>query len=144
MPSSFPLRCRCRLTFDAGLVDNPLKEHFGRPRPYNLDSSLHAICETNKENSYPSGHSLNGYLYAYTLAQMIPEKQSEILRRADEYAHNRLVCEAHYPTDIEASRRVALVVFGYLLANQHFVDELRAARAETRLLLHLPELASAR
>lgn len=129
---------------DAGLIDNPLKKHFGRPRPYNLDASLHAICETNKENSYPSGHSLNGYLYAYTLAQMVPEKQAEILTRADEYAQNRIVCEAHYPSDIEASRRVALVVFGYLLANPRFVDELTAAREETRRGLHLPELTATR
>ena len=127
---------------DSGLIDNPLKKHFGRPRPYNLDTSLHAICKTNKENSYPSGHSLNGYLYAYTLAQMVPEKLTEILTRADEYAHSRVVCEAHYPSDLEASRRVALVVFGYLLANPRFTDELNAARAETRRGLHLPEFTA--
>ena len=128
---------------DAGLVDNPLKMHFGRPRPYNLDASLHPICETNKENSYPSGHSLNGYLYAYALAQILPERHAEILARADEYAHNRVVCEAHYPTDLEASRRVALVVFGYMLANPRFQAELAAAREETRRALHVGDVASA-
>ena len=144
-PQQFPLTMSlsAHLRNDASLIDNPLKRRFGRPRPYNLDSSLHAICETNKENSYPSGHALNGYLYAYALAQIVPEKQAEILKRADEYAHNRLVCEAHYPTDIEASRRIALVIFGYLLANPRFVNELTAARTETRQLLHLPEMSAA-
>jgi acid phosphatase (class A) len=123
---------------DAGIVDNPLKQRFGRPRPYNLDTTLHPVCETNKEASYPSGHSMNGYLYAFTLAEMVPEQHDAILRRADQYAYNHVVCGSHYLTDTQASRQLASFLFGYLLSNSHFLQELGAATSETRKALRLP------
>ena len=127
---------------DAGIIDNPLKQTFGRLRPYNLDPTLHPICETNKENSYPSGHSLNGYLYAFALAEIVPEQHDAILRRADEYAYHRVVCGSHYVSDTQASRQIASFVFGNLLANPRFQQELDAATRETRRQLHLAPLIS--
>ncbi len=123
---------------DAGLIDNPLKTLFHRLRPYNLDHSLHPVCETNQEMSYPSGHSINGYLYAFTLAEILPDRYDAILSRADEYARNRVVCGSHYPSDIEASRRIASFVFGALLATPRFTAELQAARTEVRKYLLNP------
>jgi acid phosphatase (class A) len=123
---------------DAGLIDNPLKEHFHRLRPYNFDKTLHPVCETNQGFSYPSGHSINGYLYAFALAEMLPEQSARILARAQEYAQHRVVCGVHYPSDIEASRRVASFVFGYLLAQPAFQRDLEAARQEIRGNLGFP------
>ena len=120
------------LRSDAGLIDNPLKGHFHRLRPYNFDKTLHPVCETNLEFSYPSGHSINGYLYAFALAEMLPEQSAGILARAQEYAQHRVVCGVHYPSDIEASRRVASFVFGYLLAQPAFQRDLESARREIR------------
>jgi acid phosphatase (class A) len=122
---------------DAGVVDPPLKNLYSRPRPFISDTTLHPVCEAKPEGSYPSGHSLNGYLYAYALAEIVPEKHAEILARADDYAHNRIVCGVHYPSDLEASRRAASIVFGYMLANPRFQHELAAAREETRHHLNL-------
>jgi acid phosphatase (class A) len=68
---------------------------------------------------------------------MVPEKRREILERADDYAHNRLVCGVHYPSDIAASRNAAYAVFGYMLGTPRFQMELAAARAETRKHLGL-------
>ena len=115
-----------------------LKSSFHRPRPFQFDGSLHPVCELSKEpNSYPSGQTLSGYLLAFTLVQMVPEKREQILQRAD-YAHNRLVCGVHYASDVEASRNIAYVMFGYMLANPRFEKELAAARVETRQHLGLP------
>ena len=125
---------------DAGIIDNPLKERFARQRPYNFDVTLHPVCETNKEGSYPSGHTLNGYLYAFTLAEIVPEEHDAILRRAEEYAFHRVVCGSHYVTDVQASRQIASFVFGYLLATPRYREELRDATTETRKQLHLPPL----
>jgi acid phosphatase (class A) len=127
---------------DAGIIDNPLKQKFGRLRPYNFDTTLHPVCETNKEASYPSGHSINGYLYAFTLAEVVPEQHDAILRRADEYAHNRVVCGSHYVTDTQASRQLASFIFGYLLANPRFQEELDSATLETRQRLHFAPLSA--
>jgi len=117
---------------------DPLKAAFQRPRPYQLDPTLHPVCAmTDKPNSNPSGHALSGYLLALTLAQMVPEKSQEILARADDYAHNRLVCGVHYPSDLAASRQIAYAVFGYMMATPRFQIDLAAARAETRKRLGL-------
>jgi acid phosphatase (class A) len=115
-----------------------LKTVFARPRPYQTDKTLHPACAlTEAANSYPSGHALTGYLEGLTLAEIVPEKRTEILARADDYAHNRLVCGVHYPSDIEASRRVAYMMFGYMMASPRFQRDLAAAKAETHTKLAL-------
>lgn len=127
---------------DSGVVNAPLKERFKRARPYNLDASLHPVCKTGgvTDFSYPSGHTMVGYLMGLTVAQMVPEKSGEILARAEGYARNRVVCGVHYPSDLEASRAVAYAMFGYLLATPRFERELAAATIETRRKLGLSEL----
>lgn len=125
---------------DEAVISEPLKDIYKRPRPYNFDSSLHPVCKTDKEPSYPSGHSMSGYLLAFTMAQIVPEKREEILKRADDYAHNRVVCGVHYPSDTEASRKLAYTIFGYMMANPRFQKDLAAARAETRGHLGLPPI----
>jgi len=117
---------------------DPLKAEFHRPRPYQFDPTLHPVCKTTDQpNSYPSGHALSGYLEAFTLAQIVPEKSRQILARADDYARNRLICGVHYPSDIAASRSVAYAVFASMLTNPSFQAELAAARTETRKHLGL-------
>jgi acid phosphatase (class A) len=58
-----------------------------------------------------------------------------ILSRADEYARNREVCGVHYPSDVEASRQAAYLVFGYMLSTPKFQHDLAAAREEMRTKL---------
>jgi len=123
---------------EQSVLGNQLKRYYQRPRPYQIDTTLHPVCALKTEHdSYPSGHSLTGYLEAFTLASIVPERRNEILARADDYAHNRLVCGVHYPSDIEASRRVAYAVFGYMLATPRFQRDLAAAREEMRTKLGL-------
>lgn len=124
---------------DESAASSPLKNIYRRPRPYQVDSTLHPVCPLNAEpTSYPSGHSLSGYLLAFTLVQLVPEKRQEIFERADEYVHDRLICGVHYESDTEASRKVAYAIFGSLAASPRFQRDLAAAREETRLKLGLP------
>ena len=124
---------------EQSVVGGQLKQYFQRPRPFQTDSTLHPVCELKQtHDSYPSGHGLTGYLEAFTLAELIPEKRVELLARADDYAHSRLVCGVHYPSDIEASRRVAYAVFGYMLATPRFQKDLAEARREIRTEMGLP------
>jgi acid phosphatase (class A) len=124
---------------EESVIGSPLKSSFRRPRPYQYDNTLHPVCALNNEpTSYPSGHTLSGYLLAFTLTEIVPEKSQQILARADDYAHNRIVCGVHYPSDLEASHRIAYIVFGYMMASPRFQKELAAARVETRQHLGLP------
>jgi acid phosphatase (class A) len=121
---------------EASAAIGPLKDYFRRLRPYQFDSTLHPACNTtNLPASYPSGHAIIGYLEGLTLAQIAPEKQKEILERADDYAHNREVCGVHYPTDVASGKEAAYAVFGEMMTSAEFQKELAAARAETRKLL---------
>jgi acid phosphatase (class A) len=118
---------------EQSVVGGQLKRAYQRPRPYQTDATLHPVCPIKSaHDSYPSGHALTGYLEAFTLIEIAPERRTEILQRADEFAHNRLVCGVHYPTDIEASRRVAYAVFGYMLATPRFQRDVADARQEMR------------
>jgi acid phosphatase (class A) len=128
---------------EESVVGAPLKKKFQRPRPFQFDGTLHPVCALNAEaTSYPSGHALSGYLLAFALVEIIPEKSQQILARADAYAHNRIVCGVHYPSDVEASRRIALAMFGYMMASPRFQKDLAAARIETRQRLGLAAIAT--
>lgn len=125
---------------DEGMIVNPAKMAFHRPRPYQFDSSIKPVCKINSnpaDYSYPSGHATTGYLEAFTLAMMVPEKRDEILARADDYAHNRLVCGVHYPGDVAASKSVAYAAVAVMVQNPQFKKELSAAKRETRHALGL-------
>lgn len=125
---------------DESFISLPLKSRFQRPRPYQWDKSMNPVCKLSEApNSYPSGHAISGYLEAFTLISMFPEKSQAIMARADEYAHNRLVCGVHYPSDLAASRLVASAAFGYMLANPKFETDLAAARAEIHRQFGMPE-----
>lgn len=116
---------------DEGVASLPAKATFQRPRPYQYDKSLHPVCKLTEEpNSYPSGHTISGYLEAFTLAELVPEKRLAILARADDYAHNRLVCGVHYRSDTVTGRVVAYAMFGSMMGNPVFQKDMAAARAE--------------
>ncbi|WP_446744201.1 acid phosphatase [Silvibacterium acidisoli] len=133
-PEKFPLMkaFSAHLKNDSEVVDPPLKHLFNRPRPYQADLTQHPVCQLSKEPSYPSGHSMLGYLFGYVLAQMIPEKRDAILKRADLYAYHRLVCGVHYPQDLEASRIASSVLFGLISTNPAYRKEFDSAQQELR------------
>ena len=132
-----------RVRNDESVNSYAAKEAFHRQRPYNQDKTLHPVCKTGpKDNSYPSGHATVGYLEGLVLASMVPEKRDAILARADDYAHNRLVCGVHHASDVEASKRIAYAIFAIMANNPQFQIERAAARAEVRNALELPSSAN--
>jgi acid phosphatase (class A) len=139
-PENLPLLTALsdRVENEGSAVSHALKGEFNRPRPYQFDHTLHPVCETvTQPNSYPSGHSIVSYLDALVLIRIVPEKSQEIFVRADDFAHNRMVCGVHYPSDLAAGHEVAYVLFGYLMAQPGFQNDLAGARAETRKRLGL-------
>ena len=127
---------------DSEYWNGVLKNVYRRPRPYRYDTTLHPLCGADQAFSYPSGSAMAGYLEAMTLAEIVPEQREAIFVRADDFAHNRLVCGAHYPSDTNMAHQIAATLFGIMLANPEFQEKLAAARTETRHHLGLPELPS--
>ena len=125
---------------DQGIVVSAAKKFFQHPRPYDLDSSIKSICGATPggpKNSYPSGHGTIGYLSALVLTMMVPEKGEAIRARADQYAHNRVVCGDHYASDLEGSKQAAELIMGNMIGNPKFQQEFAAAKAEVRQALGL-------
>src|SRR5262245_47814206 len=125
---------------DVGIIVNPAKAFFQRPRPYHFDGTVEPVCrikEDPRDYAYPSGQGTTGYLEGLVLTLIVPEQRDAILARADEFAHNRLICGVHYPSDIAASKQVAYAAIEIIVNNSQFKKELAAARAETRAALGL-------
>jgi acid phosphatase (class A) len=125
---------------DSEYWNGVLKNIYRRPRPYRDDTTLHPLCGADQAYSYPSGSAMAGYLEAMLLAEIVPEQREAIFVRADDFAHNRWVCGAHYPSDTNMAHQIAATLFGIMLANPAFEEKLATARAETRHQLGLPEL----
>jgi acid phosphatase (class A) len=128
----------------SGVINPPLKLHFGRPRPFVASPQVHPVCEKTASDSFPSGHGMVGTLEALALTQIVPERAPEVLHRLDQYLHNRVVCGVHYPSDVAASRIVSSSLFGLIAASPAFQSELASARAEVRSHLGLPASPSTR
>src|SRR5260370_25530774 len=57
-----------RVRKEESAAGGSLKKLYHRPRPYQVDSTLHPVCPlTADPTSYPNGHSLSSYLLAFTL-----------------------------------------------------------------------------
>ena len=131
---------------DEGVIVGPTKRFFQRARPYHLDATLKPVCkmtENRADFGYPSGHGTAGYLEAMVLIQIVPEQRNGIMRRADDFAHNREVCGVHYSSDEMASKAVAYSMMAIMMNHPQFQKELQTAKAETRAALGLPAAPSA-
>jgi acid phosphatase (class A) len=116
---------------DTGVVSKSAKQAWHRRRPLQVDPSLHPVGKGTSE-SYPSGHSTLGFADGVILASLIPEKRDEILSRAADYAHNRLICGVHFRSDTVAGQVAGTVIAEALLRSPQFQEKLAAAREELR------------
>jgi acid phosphatase (class A) len=119
---------------DTAAYANLAKAANARPRPYVEDPAI-TPCETaylqgTEQQSYPSGHAMNGYVVAIVLAKVFPEHRQAILARGVRYGDNRVVCGVHHPTDVEAGRRLGIAYFEAVQGDKAFQDDLSCAAEE--------------
>lgn len=132
-----PATARLMATVDneQSVTANIAKRYFKRNRPWAIDPSLVA-CDYRPNapplTSYPSGHATLSYSEGYILAALMPEKAQAILDRAQEYAYSRVVCGAHYPSDIEASHVLGTELAMIMMRKPQFAADFEAAHAELK------------
>ncbi|MEP7242332.1 MAG: phosphatase PAP2 family protein [Gammaproteobacteria bacterium] len=131
-----------RVLATEGDMIGPGKDYFGRPRPFALDARITPVITKPMNPSYPSGHTTWARAVGLILADMIPERRSELLARADEYAFNRVVAGVHYPSDVEAGKLAGTALAALLFASPEFVSDYAGAKKELRKVLALPEVAA--
>lgn len=78
--------------------------------------------------SYPSGHTTLGWTMALVLAEIRPERQNQLLQRGYEYGQSRVICGAHWQSDVDAGRILGAAVFARLHADERFVAALNEAK----------------
>lgn len=111
------------------------KNYFMRKRPYITDQSINTCVAAEQGGdyaSYPSGHATMGFSMGIILANLIPEKASAIMSRANLYAENRMVCGVHHRSDIIAGQVLGSLVAMQLLQNSEFQKMMQAAKQELR------------
>lgn len=126
---------------DFGSATAAAKQHYMRTRPFVYFKDLGPTCAPQDEavlsqnGSYPSGHTSIGYGFALVLAQAAPEKQNEILKRGYEFGQSRVVCGAHWQSDVDAGRLVAAAVFARLQNNKEYLKLVKQSAEEIRKAL---------
>jgi acid phosphatase (class A) len=118
-------------------VNDPAKDAWKRPRPHLYSDLVKPVVPLETTGAYPSGHTILGTLMGIELANMLPEKRTEIMARAWEYGHNREVGGIHYASDIEMGRISGTVIAQTISTHPDFAQEFEAAKAELRAALGL-------
>lgn len=127
-----------RTLVDAGLATYAAKDHYKRTRPfvfYKENTCAPADeAELREDGSYPSGHTTIGWTWALLLTELNPPTADRVLARGRAFGENRLVCNAHWQSDVLAGRTVAAATFALLQANADFNRDMALARAELQMM----------
>jgi acid phosphatase (class A) len=122
-----------RMAADVSRAVTRPKDFYGRKRPFLIDEG--PICDTRTQSleaspDYPSGHSSWGWAVGLVLAELAPDRASDILVRARAYGESRIVCGVHNLSAVEAGRTNAAAVVAALHGSPEFRADLEAARRE--------------
>ena len=80
---------------------------YRRPRPYEVRKDLVPCIDKSNSFAYPSGHTTVARVLALMLSQKFPDREKELMERADEIAKNRIIGGVHHPSDIVAGKKLA-------------------------------------
>ncbi|MFK8258693.1 phosphatase PAP2 family protein [Erwinia sp. AnSW2-5] len=110
------------------------KKYYMRTRPFVVFN--HHTClpedeaELRKDGSYPSGHTSYGTLLGLVLAEAKPDRAQELAKRAYEFGQSRVICGAHWQSDVDAGRYVGAAEFAHLHTIPAFMTALKQVKQE--------------
>jgi len=85
--------------------------------------------------TYPSTQTMMGTDEGVLLALMIPEKGPQLQTFGVQEGLNRLIVNAHWPTDVTGGQMVSTIFLQDLFASPQFVNDFTAAKTEVRAQL---------
>jgi acid phosphatase (class A) len=124
-----------RAATDSGSAAARAKQIYKRTRPYLHNPGNICIPKSDaltKSYDYPSGHSSLSWIQGLILAQLAPDRATQILQRSRGYGESRIVCGVHNWSAVEAGRTNAAGVFAALQASPEFQKAMVQAAAELK------------
>jgi acid phosphatase (class A) len=109
-------------------VYGTLKAHCDRPRPYAADARVAPAVEKEPSPAFPSGHATRGALYARLLAELAPERAPALLERGRQIGFDRVRAGVHWPSDVEAGRKLGAALAEAWLRRPEFRERLEQVR----------------
>ncbi len=110
----------------------PAKQANQRQRPFLIDPG--ATCQSTQQLAhsfdYPSGHATRGWAVGLVLAELAPDRATDLLQRARAFADSRVVCGVHNLSAIQAGTMNGAAVVAVLHASPSFQTSLADARHE--------------
>ncbi|MEO8114229.1 MAG: phosphatase PAP2 family protein [Phenylobacterium sp.] len=122
-----------RMAPDVSRATNLPKDIYKRQRPYLIDEGPTCIEKSaalSASPDYPSGHNTWGWSVGLVLAELAPDRATEVLVRARAFGEGRLVCGVHNLSAVEAGRMNASIVVAALHGSEAFRTDMDAARKE--------------
>jgi len=114
------------------------KAYYHRLRPFEMYEehllSTETEAELSGEGSYPSGHTMRGWLAALLLAEINPAQADTLFARGWMYSESRVIEGAHWQSDIDATRVGASIGYAALHTSPEFLAQLEKAQMEFKLL----------
>lgn len=134
-PQAAPKLTKILMTarYDVRHAVNHPKDIYKRQRPYLIDEGDICVARTDglaKSPDYPSGHTTWGWTVGLILAELVPDRSTEILARARSFGESRLVCGVHNMSAVEAGRTNGSIVVAGLHGSAQFRADMDAARKE--------------
>jgi len=122
-----------RVARESTRATNAPKDAMKRLRPFLVDKGPTCIDQTGSikdSYDYPSGHVTFSWSEALILAELAPDRATDILIRARAFGESRLVCGVHNMSAVESGRTNASVLVAALHGSPEFRADLEAARSE--------------
>lgn len=105
------------------------KDVIKRPRPFLIDDGDTCVAKPDTYD-YPSGHTTWGWSMSLVLAELFPERATQILQRGRAYGESRIVCGVHNLSAIDAGRINGAALVAAMHGSPEFRSDLEAARKE--------------
>ena len=118
---------------DIGSMFQRPKDEYRRARPFVGNRLPICVARTPQfiaSPSYPSGHTTIEFSVALILAELAPDRGSEILARGRTLGESRIVWGVHWASDVEAGFLSAAVFVAALHGSLDFRNDLDTARQQ--------------
>ncbi|KQB38252.1 acid phosphatase [Flavobacterium aquidurense] len=129
-----------RVMTDAGLSTYAAKNYYNRERPFVVTNTKTCTPEQEKTlrnvGSFPSGHAAVGWAWALIFSEIFPYNKKMTLKRGYDFGESRIVCNAHWHSDVEMGRVMGSATVDRLQDNLAFKEDLSVVKEEVQMILN--------